>query len=577
MSSVAFSESFLEELAARNDIAEVVGDYVQLTKKSGANQFGLCPFHGERTPSFSVHTDKQIYYCFGCHKGGGVINFIMEIENLPFPDAVHFLARRAGIAVPDEGGYDEAIQRRARLLAANKEAARYFYSALNTPDGKAALDYIGRRGISKEMVTNFGLGVAPDSWTALSDHLTKRGYSAEELILAGLARRSSKGGGVYDFFRGRLMFPVIDVRGNVVAFSGRILGDGEPKYLNSSDTPVYSKKRNLFGINLARKSRTDHFLLVEGNIDVVALHQAGFDSAIAPLGTALTQEQAALMHRYKQEAVLAFDADNAGQRATEASIQILEKTGIRAKVLRIPEGKDPDNFIKQRGAEAFQALLDQRETHIEYRLLSLRQNYDLGSDPDKVAYLQEAQKLLSTLESDVELEVYGQRVANETGVSLDGLRSGIQKLRDQKRKQARRDIEKAATRPSQSAQPKVRALRYENLASAMAEQGVLRLLLSDPTLYQEALPLEPEDFSSPFLGKAYGIIRERIMEGRENTAATLAPLFSAEEMGQLMHLLSQPENPADTARSLADYIEKIQTERLKRDPEQHLRELYKLK
>ncbi|MCL2563289.1 MAG: DNA primase [Oscillospiraceae bacterium] len=571
-----FPESFLEELAARNDIVDVVGDYVSFTKKSGANQFGLCPFHGEKTPSFSVHSDKQIYYCFGCHKGGGVVSFIMEIEGLPFPDAVHFLARRAGMTVPDEGGYDEAVQRRTRLLQANKEAARFFHAKLSEPDGKAAIDYINKRGISKEMTKQFGLGAAPDSWNALTDHLVKRGYSQEELLLAGLVRRSSKSGGVYDFFRDRLVFPVIDVRGNVLAFSGRILGDGEPKYLNTSDTPVYNKKRNLFGINLARKSRAEHFLIVEGNIDVVALHGAGFDSAIAPLGTALTQEQATLLHRYKGEAVLAFDADTAGQRATETASKILEKTGIRVKVLRIPDGKDPDDFIKKKGPGAFQALLDQRETHIEYRLLTLKQTHDLESDPGRVAYLQEAQKLLASLESDVEVEVYGQRVATETGVSAEGIKSGIKKLRDQKRKQAKRDMEKAGTRPSQSMQPKERTLRYTNPASAKAEEGVLRLLLQDPTLYNEALPLQPEDFSSPFLGRAYEVIRDRIRAGRENTAATLAPLFSSQEMGHLIHLLNQPEDPAETKQALSDYIGKIQAEKRKQNPEANLLDIYKL-
>ncbi|MCL2568753.1 MAG: DNA primase [Oscillospiraceae bacterium] len=572
---MAFPESFLEELANRNDIVDVVGGYVNFIKRSGSNQFGLCPFHGERTPSFSVHADKQIYYCFGCHKGGGVINFIMEIENLTFPDAVHFLASRAGMTVPDEGGNDEAIQRRARLLAANKEAARFYHNLLSTPLGHTAVDYINRRGISKEMVKTFGLGAAPDSWTALTDHLTRRGYSAEELLLAGLVRRSSKTGGVYDFFRDRLVFPVIDVRGNVIAFSGRILGDGEPKYLNTSDTPVYNKKRNLFGINLARKSPADHFLLVEGNVDVVSLHQAGFTSAIAPLGTALTTEQAQLLHRYKQEAILAFDADTAGQRATEASIKILEKTGIRVRVLRIPDGKDPDDFLKTRGPGAFQALLDQRETHIEYRLLSLRGAYDLERDPDRVAYLQEAQKLLAGLESDVELEVYGGRVAGQTGVSLESIKTGVKKFRDQKRKQQKRDFEKAGTRPTQAMQPENRALRYENAYSAIAEQGVLRLLLFDPTLYHNTLPLEPADFSAPFLGRAYEIIRGRIREGKENTASTLAPLFSSEEMGQIIHLLNQPENPADTKQALEDYIKKIQAEKRKRDPEANLLEIYK--
>jgi len=569
-----FSDSFLEELAARNDIVDVVSSYVNLTKKTGGNQFGLCPFHNEKSPSFSVTADKQMYYCFGCHKGGGVINFIMEIEALPFPDAVHFLARRAGITVPDEDGYDEAVKKRERLLSVNKEAARFYRSLLSEPLGKTAVAYLHQRGISREMVKSFGIGAAPDGWTHLTDHLVRRGYTQEEIVTAGLARRSNKGGGVYDFFRNRLLFPVIDIRSNVLAFSGRILDEEGPKYLNTSDTPVFQKNRNLYGIHLAKRSRAEYFILVEGNIDVVALHQAGFDSAVAPLGTAVTADQARLMHRYKQEAVIAFDADSAGQKAADRAIGILEKAGIRVRVLRIPNGKDPDDFIKNHGADAFQDLLEQRETHIEYRLLTLRQKYDLERDPERVAFLQDAEGLLAALESEVELEVYGRRVAEQTGVSLESIKIGVKKRREQNRKQAQRKLEKDGARPSQSAQPKTRALRYDNVYSAMAEQGVLRLMLQDPTLFRGDLPLSSTDFSSPFLGRAYEIIRERILENLENTAVTLSPFFSGEEMGQIMHLFSQPENLADARTALADYIQKIQTEKLKRDPKGNLQEIY---
>ncbi|MCL2843104.1 MAG: DNA primase [Oscillospiraceae bacterium] len=571
--TIAFSDIFLEELAVRNDIVDVVGSYVSLTKKSGGNQFGLCPFHSEKTPSFSVSADKQMYYCFGCHKGGGVINFVMEIESLPFPDAVHFLARRAGIAVPDEGGYDEAMKRRERLLGANREAARFFRKLLSEPLGREAIDYINRRGISTAMVRQFGLGAAPEGWNTLTDHMTRLGYTQDELVAAGLARRG-KTGGIYDAFRGRLVFPVIDVRSNVLAFSGRILGDGEPKYLNTSDTPVFNKSRNLYGIHLARKSRAEYFLLVEGNIDVVSLHQAGFDSAVAPLGTALTADQARLMHQYKQEAIIAFDADSAGQRAADRAIGILEKTGIRVRVLRIPDGKDPDDFIKNHGPDAFHALIQQRETHIEFRLLSLRQKFDLDRDPERVAYSQEAIALLAGLESEVELEVYGRRVAEQTGVSLESIKAGVKRQREKNRNRAKRRMEKDGSRPAQSAQPKERSLRYQNAYSAVAEEGVIRLILTDPALFQEPPPLTTEDFSSSFLGRAYGVLLERTLAGKENTAATLAPLFPPEEMGRLMHLLNQPESLPDSRQSLADYIKKIQTEKLKQSPEDNLQQIY---
>ena len=300
-------ERFLDELTERNDIVDVVSQYVRLTKRSGANLFGLCPFHSEKTPSFSVSPDKQIYHCFGCGKGGGVINFIMEIENLGFQDAVAFLARRANMPMPEEASTEDT-SRRKRLLELNRDAARFFYEQLVAPTGKAGQAYVDRRGISAAMVRSFGLGFAPDSWDALSNAMRAKGYSDAELLEAGLMKPGRRGGG-YDTFRNRLMFPVIDVRGSVIGFSGRILGDGEPKYLNSPETAVFSKSHNLFALNLAKKSKSGYIILVEGNIDVVSLHQAGFDSAVASLGTSLTSEQARLLSRYTGEVILCYDRD----------------------------------------------------------------------------------------------------------------------------------------------------------------------------------------------------------------------------------------------------------------------------
>ena len=571
---MAFSEQFLEEIAARNDILDVVGSYVSLTKRTGGNQFGLCPFHSEKTPSFSASSDKQMYYCFGCHKGGGVINFIMEVEGLPFPDAVKFLADRAGIIVPQDEQGDLNSKRRETLLQINKEAARYFHQALSTPLGAAAVDYINKRGITKAMVKNFGLGVAPEGWSNLTEHLIGKGFSQAELVEAGLVRRSNKSGGVYDGFRNRLMFPVIDIRGNVLGFSGRSLGNEEPKYINTSDTFVFNKSRNLYGIHLAKKSRADYFLLTEGNIDVIALHQAGFDSAIAALGTSFTQEQARLMHRYKQEVIIAFDADNAGQKATDRAISILEKTGIRVRVLRIPAGKDPDDFIKEHGRDAFLNLLEQRETHIEFRLLSLQKNYDLTLDPQRVAFLQEAEKLLAALDSEVEMEVYGQRVAEMTGIPMESLRAGIKKRRAETRRQQKKKRETDGMRAAQTLQPKIRSMRYENAYSAAAEQGVIRLMLHDPSLFQVEIPLQAEDFSSAFLGRVYDILLSRIREHKENTMASLGSLFSLDEMGQLTHLFTKPENLASGNENLENYIKKIETERLKKDPAGNLEAIF---
>ena len=336
---MAFPESFLQELAERNDIVDVVSGYVRLTKKSGSNLFGLCPFHSEKTPSFSVSPDKQIYHCFGCGKGGSVISFIMEIENLSFPEAVAFLANRAGMQLPEQSN-DPGAKKRQRLLALNRDAARFFHAQLKTPAGQPARDYLARRQLTAQTVTRFGLGFAPDTWDSLVRAMKALGYSEQELFDGGLVRHG-RSGGVYDTFRNRLMFPVIDVRGNVIGFSGRILGDGEPKYMNSPETIVFSKSHNLFALNLAKKSKCGYIILAEGNIDVASLHQAGFDSAVASLGTSLTPEQARLLSRYTSEIVIAYDNDGAGQKASQRAIGILEKLEVRVRVLQMQGAKGP--------------------------------------------------------------------------------------------------------------------------------------------------------------------------------------------------------------------------------------------
>ncbi|MDR3277492.1 MAG: DNA primase [Oscillospiraceae bacterium] len=416
---MAIPDSFLDELVARVDITELIGDYVKLTKRVGGSMFGLCPFHSEKTPSFSVSADRQIYHCFGCGKGGGAINFMMELERLSFPDAVEFLARRAGMTVPDTGSTPELSGLRRRMYEVNRDAARFFFDALTTPQGGAAARYMEQRKITGGAAKRFGLGAAPDAWTALTNAMLEKGYTTRELLDSGLAKRSAKGGdGVYDTFRNRLMFPVINVRGDVIGFSGRLLGDGEPKYLNTPDTLVFSKSRNLFALNLAKKSKAGMLILSEGNIDVVALHQAGFDCAVASLGTSLTEDQARLMSRYTENVVLAFDGDAAGVKASERAIGLLDKTGLKVKVLRMKDAKDPDEFLKKFGVDAFRRLLEDSENHIEYRLLEIKDAGSLDTDDGRLAYLARATRLLSALDSPAEREVYGRRVAETASGSF---------------------------------------------------------------------------------------------------------------------------------------------------------------
>ena len=570
---MAIPDSFLDDLVGRTDIVALVGGYVRLTKRSGGSMFGLCPFHSEKTPSFSVNADKQIYHCFGCGKGGGAIGFVMEAENVPFRDAVEVLARRAGMTVPEEGGTDESAGKRRRILEMNRDAARHFHQLLSEPIAGPARDYLAMRGISKAMVTRFGIGAAPDSWSLLLDALTKKGYSRGELIEAGLARSSRKEGGAYDLFRNRLVFPVIDARGDVVGFSGRILGDGEPKYLNSPDTLAFSKSRNLFALNLARKTKSGMLILAEGNIDVVALHQAGFDGAVASLGTSLTAEQARLMSRYTEKALIAYDSDEAGKKAALRAIPLLEKTGMGVKVVDLGASKDPDDFLKKYGADAFRALVERSENHIEYRLIKIKDGHDLSADEGRLSYLAEATELLSELGSKPEREIYGARVAQTAAVSQESVQNEVDRKYKAKKARQRKDFESRVARPAASMRQEGRQDRERNAYSAAAEEGVIRCLVMDPTLMKaaEERGLSQDEFTSPFLAKVYGSLSKRISESREVSEALLLSEYEPGEASRLTAILQKPEAVAQSHETICEYIRKIRAEKYKSgDPDGEL-------
>ena len=392
---MAFPASFIDEVVARNPIEDVVGQHVNL-RRSGANLFGLCPFHGEKPASFSVAPDKGIYYCFGCHKGGGVINFQMEIEGLSYPDAVRALAERVGMQVPEDEQYQSRYRQQARLWALHKEAARFFHSQLYAPNGKAALEYALGRGMPKSTLTTFGIGYAPDSWDAMVKAMRAKGYTDQELKDSGLVTVSQQNGNLFDRFRDRLMFPIIDVRGNVIGFGGRIMkkDDKAAKYLNSPETLIFNKRKNLFALNLAKKSKLGYLILVEGYMDAIALHQYGFDCAVASLGTALTEDGAALLSRYTDQVVLIYDGDTAGQRATQRAIPILEKAGLQVKVLQMRDAKDPDEFLKKFGADRFKLLLEESSNRVEYQLGAIRKKYDLREDDQRIKYIHESADLI---------------------------------------------------------------------------------------------------------------------------------------------------------------------------------------
>ena len=557
-------ERFLDELMARTDIVDLVSESVRLTKK-GNSYWGCCPFHSEKTPSFHVVPDRQMYKCFGCGKGGGAINYVMELENLSFREAVEVLAKRAGMEMPEDvrGHSAGARQRREKLLAINKQAARVFHRWLYEPEGAQGLDYLRRRGLSQRTLTRFGLGFAPNRWDALIEAMAQEGYDKRDLLDAGLAV-NNKDGRIYDRFRNRVMFPIIDVRGEVIGFGGRVMDDSTPKYLNSPDTPVYNKSRNVFALNIAKKSKAGRVILTEGYMDTISLHQAGFDSAVASLGTSLTQEHAQLLSRYFKEAVIAYDGDGAGVAAAQRAIPLLEKAGLKVRVLKVTGAKDPDEFIKAYGPDAFLRLLDQSENQVDYRLEQLRSKYDLKDDAQRVSFLQEAAQLLSTLPSPVEREIYGGHAAQMAGISPEGMALEVQnafqrRVWKQRRQQERRDLT-----PAVQLQPRQRGLRYQNIRSARAEEGILRLLMLDPSLASEMEGLSPEDFSSPLLGKVYGLLLRRAREGLSTQLPLLAEDLTGEEMDHMAYVAGKPESLAHSRRSLADYIAVIQGEAMKR-------------
>ena len=564
-----FDQRFLDELIARSDIVDVVSGYVALQRKGG-NLFGLCPFHNEKTPSFSVSPDKQIYHCFGCKKGGGVINFIMEIENLTFPEAVRFLAKRANLPVPeDDGPQDGADRLRRRVLELNRDAARWYYNLLCSPGGAAVQAYLNRRQSRKSHAIRFGMGASPDRWDGLLTAMTRRGYTKEELLAAGLVV-NGKNGRLYDKFRNRLMLPVIDKRGDVVGFGSRVIDNSEPKYMNTTETITYSKRRILYGLNLAKKTKRPNIILCEGNLDVVTLHQAGFDNAVASMGTALTVEQTRLLSRFTKELVLCYDNDNAGQLATQRALELLNNSEFSVKVLKLPnrmvDGKptkqDADDFIKNYGPAAFENLLSGSENGVEFRMTQIAARYDLTSDEGRIGYAGEMAEELCRLENAVERDVYTNRAAQTAGLSPEAMKLEVQRAFKRRAARDRKARERQELNLTRSLQPADRAIRYDDLRSAMAEEGVIRLLMQDDSLFPDQPPLREDEFSSPLLGRIYGELWR--CRGSGSSMAALSASLTPEEMSHLTTLLQKPESTANAPQALADYIRIIREEGVKR-------------
>ena len=554
---MAFPPAFIDELTARNPIEDVVGQYVTL-KRSGSNLFGLCPFHGEKTASFSVSPDKGIYYCFGCHKGGGVIHFQMEIEGLSYPDAVRALAKRAGMEVPDDEQYQSRYRQQERLWALSKEAARFFNTQLYGPQGREGLEYAKKRGMPQSTLTKFGIGFAPNSWDALTKAMLAKGYTEEELKESGLVSVSQKNGKIYDRFRNRLMFPIIDVRGNVIGFGGRVMDDSTPKYLNSPETIIFNKRKNLFALNLAKNSKLGFLILVEGYMDAVALHQYGFDCAVASLGTSLTEEHATLLSRYTEQVVLIYDGDQAGQNATQRAIPMLEKAGLQVKVLKMRDAKDPDEYLKKFGADRFRLLLEESSNRVEYQLNAIERKYDLSQDEERVRFIAEASEFIAGLGSAVQREIYGTRAAEAASISYDAIKIEINKSYKRMQAREKKKQEKIDLSPARNLQPKARSFRYDNMKSAMAEEEILAMILREPALLDSVGALRQEMFSCELLGRVFGQLRQRYSQGLEVSLSGMEEL-SSEEMSHVAGILQRQQGPV-SEQALADCVRTVQQE-----------------
>ena len=565
---MAFPEGFIQELKMRNDITEVAAPYVTLRRR-GRNMVGLCPFHGEKTPSFNIYTENGSFYCFGCGVGGDVISFIMKIENLDYLDAVKFLAQRAGMSMP-ENTYDDSMSKlKTRIYEANREAARFYYNTLNQPVGKTGLDYFHGRMLSDRTIRHFGLGFADDDWSSLTNHLKSKGFTESELVAANLTVRR-RSGGVYDRFTNRVMFPIIDLRGNVIAFGGRIMTDEKPKYLNTADTPVFKKSENLFSLNNAKNSGTRTLILCEGYMDVIAVSQAGFTNAVATLGTALTSEQAMLMKRYADEVVICYDADEAGQKATARAIPLLRNAGLLVRVLTVPNGKDPDEFIKSQGADgpaAFAALVEKSGNDIDYRLQKLKAEYLLDTADGKVGYLEAAAGVIASIQSPIEQDVYASKLCKEYEVDKNAFSEQLKRLsrkrnREDYRKQQQKIRTELSGRGDRIDKDKAKVPR-----SSSAEEALIVYLIKNPDSASSIdEQISPEQFQNSLMRRYYEYFLQRIKDGKD-PLNNISADFSGEECSKVFKMMSKYASVAQTKKSLAEYIKVIKEEsaKLKRD------------
>ena len=559
---MAIPREIIEEILYRTDIESLVGSYVSL-KRSGSNLVGLCPFHSERSPSFNVSPSKKMFYCFGCGAGGDAITFVMKAENLDYVEAIEFLAAKVGITIPQDGKAEVGMSRR-RVFDMNLEAAKFFRNCLFDPKyGEEGLKYLTEvRGLSPAFIKHFGLGFSPNDFGMLTDHMKRLGYTEDELVTGFLCGKSQKTGRPYDYFRNRVMFPIIDVTGNVIAFGGRVMDDSKPKYLNSSDTPGFKKSKNLFALNYAKNHCEESLILCEGYMDVITLHAAGFENAVATLGTALTAEQARIMTKYTKKVLISYDSDDAGQRAADRAIRILGDVGLDVRILKLPDAKDPDEFIKKFGAERLRSVLNESKTWFDYKSDAVFAKHDLTATGGRLKASEEICAIIATSPSQIEREVYITQTAPKLGLTVDVMRNNVDRLMNKMKNAEQAKNLNTIKMSIQNYGDRVNPDAVKNVTANACEEGILGMLL----LYEEhraavasgKIPLSAEDFFTD-LGRR---IFEAIMKLQNSEGGFLFSLlgetFTPDEMGRIGRMIRARERLSDNGtRVFREHIDRL--------------------
>lgn len=568
---MAIPREIIEEIIYRTDIEQLVGSYVSL-KRTGSNLSGLCPFHSEKTPSFTVSPGKKMFYCFGCGAGGNAITFVQKAENLDFVQSVEFLASRAGITIPRDEKFKRDEISRNRIYDMNREAAKFFRGCLYDPRyGGQAMEYLkGKRRLSDSVIKHFGLGFSPNDFGLLTKHMQRLGYNEEELVKGFLCGKSQKTGGLYDYFRNRVMFPIIDVSGNIIGFGGRVMDDSKPKYLNTSDTPGFKKSKNLFALNYAKNFCDDKLILCEGYMDVIAMHAAGFQNAVATLGTALTAEQARLMTKYTKRVIVSYDSDEAGQRAAERSIKILGEVGLDVRILKLQGAKDPDEFIKSFGADRLKLMLDDSRTWFDFKSNAVFAKYDLSTTGDRVKASAEICQIIAGVSSAVEREIYITHVAPTLGLTPEILKNNvdreIKKRRNEESSKELQSIKLSVRNYGDRVNPDA----AKNVAANAAEEAILGMLLMydehREAVKNQRVEISSEDFFTALGKKIFEKIMELHVSDGGFSVDVMGQDFSADEMGRIQKLINQRECLVDNGtRVLVSNVEALKKAKKKSD------------